>query len=113
MLGNVQLNPDATATRTYVSASPREADELSELEALNAELQAIVVDLEARAKYGRVEGVALPLLDHAQGLVRRLQRITAEVVQPRALAAEISRSTAQLVALQLAFDALREAQSVH
>ena len=42
-----------------------------ELDQFEAELSAIVVDLSARARYGKVEGVALPLLEHAQGVSAR------------------------------------------
>ena len=49
---------------------------VAEIETLEAELRAILVDLELRAKYGKIEGAAMPLLVHAKTvndeIVRRL-----------------------------------------
>ena len=41
-------------------------------DALAAELSAVLVDLAARARYGKVEGPALPLLAHAHALCEQL-----------------------------------------
>ena len=41
-------------------------------DALAAELSAVLVDLAARARYGKVEGAALPLLAHAHALCEQL-----------------------------------------
>ena len=45
-----------------------------DLDALDAELSALVVDLEARARYGKLEGLAMPLLAHARDASQRFSR---------------------------------------
>jgi len=52
------------ATSTYARPSGRDAD----IESTQAILRAILVDLEARAKYAKVEGAAVPLLIQAKSL---------------------------------------------
>ena len=59
-----------TAALTIPVSSPAEA----EIESRQAILRAVLVDLEARAKYAKVEGAAVPLLMHAKTLTDDLQR---------------------------------------
>jgi hypothetical protein len=85
-----------------------------DLEALDAELAAILVDLEARAKYSKVEGAAIPLLDHAKEVSEALQARLASV-EPRRrtwLAAEAARLDGQLHTIERAFGELRSSPSM-
>ena len=50
-----------------------------EIESRQAILRAVLVDLEARAKYAKVEGAAVPLLIHAKTLNDDLQRRLASI----------------------------------
>jgi len=83
---------------------------MDDIERMDAELAAILVDLEARAKYGKIEGVALPLLDRAKSLTRRLeQRLMSESADTcRQLGPEITRLVGQLKTVELALTVLRD-----
>jgi hypothetical protein len=59
-----------TAALTVPASSPAEL----EIESRQAILRAVLVDLEARAKYAKVEGAAGPLLMHAKTLTDDLHR---------------------------------------
>jgi hypothetical protein len=85
-----------------------------DLEALDAELAAILVDLEARAKYSKVEGAALPLLAHAKEVSEALQaRLTSVEPRRRAwLASEAARLDGQLHTIERAFGELRSSPSM-
>ena len=78
-----------------------------EIESMEAELSAMLVDLEARAKYGKIEGAAVPLLVRAK-TVRDLigQRLaSASDGTRKRFGAEFSHLTGQLrtVAIALAY----------
>jgi len=73
-----QMLSDAAVTEPgpLTSARPfRSAD--MEIESRQAILRAVLVDLEARAKYAKVEGAAVPLLIHAKTLNDELRRLLA------------------------------------
>lgn len=57
---SIDLKGRESAQRVNAAAT------VAEIEIMEAELRAILVDLEARAKYGKMEGVAVPLLVHAK-----------------------------------------------
>lgn len=79
-----------------------------EIETMEAELAAILVDLEARAKYGKIEGVAVPLLVHAKSVNDRIRnQLASASVDTRArFGPKFDRLNGQLRAVALALAAL-------
>ena len=81
---------------------------LDDIETMEAELAAILVDLEARAKYGKFEGVAVPLLVHAKAVNEQIgKRLASGSADTRArFGPKCLRLNGQLRAVALAFAAL-------
>lgn len=100
-LANIRFLPFGAARRPFGAASQQH-----EIETMEAELAAMLVDLEARAKYGKIEGVAVPLLVHAKSVNDQIRnRLAAGSADTRArLGPKFARLNGQLrtVALALA-----------
>ena len=92
----------ATARPAYASSTAED-----EIESMEAQLGAILVDLEARAKYGKIEGLAVPLLVRAKSVKDSIaQRLASASDDTRKrYGADCARLTGQLrtVALALAY----------
>lgn len=102
----VEMEHVATVDRT--AADERNLRRSEEVETLDAELAAILVDLEARARYGKIEGLALPLLKRAKDVNQRVQSLLPRLdtrVAPR-MASDADRLAAQLNTVERALTEL-------
>jgi hypothetical protein len=71
------LTVAAVAERGALTSARLPASADAEIESRQAILRAVLVDLEARAKYAKVEGAAVPLLIQAKTLDGELRRLLA------------------------------------
>ena len=110
-ISDMHLHLPSAAPRLR-NPSPSRRTKYERLDELEAELVAILVDLEARARFGKVEGAARPLLAHAKDVSRRLEQLVAQADDParRRFAADLARLRGQLATVEHALAALSPAE---